>query len=61
MIYIPRPTFTVWGTPCHYDPQTELEYLVMKYPHKPWSYENLARNPNIVNLMVIFQNGMYVM
>ena len=47
MIYIPRRTFTVWGTPCHYDPQTELEYLVMKYPNKPWSYENLAKNPNI--------------
>lgn len=47
MIFIPQRTFTVWGTPCHYDPQTELEYLVMKYPHKPWCYENLAKNPNI--------------
>ena len=47
MVYIPRQTFTVWGTPYHYVPKNELEYLVMKYPNKPWYYSNLASNPNI--------------
>ena len=47
MVYIPRQTFTVWGTLSHYVPKNELEYLVMKYPNKPWHYFNLATNPNI--------------
>lgn len=47
MVYIPRQTYTVWGTPCHYVPKNELEYLVMKYPNKPWNFHNLAKNPNI--------------
>ena len=47
MVYIPRQTFTVWGTPSHYVPKNELEYLVMKYPNKPWSFKDLAKNPNI--------------
>ena len=47
MVYIPHHLYTVWGTPCHYVPKNELEYLVMKYPNKPWSFENLAKNPNI--------------
>lgn len=47
MVYIPRQTFTAWGTPSHYVPKNELEYLVMKYPNKSWHYYNLACNPNI--------------
>ena len=47
MVYIPKAKRTVWGKETDYTPQNDLEYLVMKYPNKPWCYASLARNPNI--------------